>query len=395
VRAHRRVAACPACGPRGQSRRPRPTRPGTPARVSPGTPARVSPGTPARVSPGTPGESQPRHPGESQPRHPGQRQLRYPAQRRPQSRRQPGLRSRTGDLPQESLPNAQAQLGLLPRPAPETDADIAAGVSLAGTEDDWDQEASLAATVAQIEAERAAGLIDPDDLDEDDGFLSLGDDWPDERFARPSDDWAGKGPAVTVGEAGVSAPGHAPVPEDGPVPGHAPVAAGAPSPEDQPVPEVLDAGFLRRGRAAGPSGTPPAPAGPPGLGWLPTPSVSASAPGPGPSDNRPGAGFASGEVLDSARPSPVLAAAADVAAGPSRAYTGVSDDELVGILTAWQRTESWAAAGRLSAAAELIQRRPATGRARAGHAGVPLPWGKFCADELAAALAISRWAAEK
>jgi len=100
-------------------------------------------------------------------------------------------------------------------------------------------------------------------------------------------------------------------------------------------------------------------------------------------------------VLDSARPGPVLAAAADVAAGPGRAYTGVSDDELVGVLTAWQRTESWAAAGRLSAAAELIRRRPATGRRRAGHAGVPLPWGKFCADELAAALAISRWAAEK
>ena len=100
-------------------------------------------------------------------------------------------------------------------------------------------------------------------------------------------------------------------------------------------------------------------------------------------------------MLDSARPGPVLAAAADVAAGPGRAYTGVSDDELVGVLTAWQRTESWAAAGRLSAAAELVRRRPATGRARAGHAGVPLPWSKFCADELAAALAISRWAAEK
>ena len=100
-------------------------------------------------------------------------------------------------------------------------------------------------------------------------------------------------------------------------------------------------------------------------------------------------------MLDSVRPGPVLATAADVAAGPSRGYTGVSDDELVGVLTAWQRTESWAAAGRLSAAAELIRRRPATGRARAGRAGVPLPWGKFCADELAAALAISRWAAEK
>ena len=315
-------------------------------------------------------------PGESQPRHPGQRQLRYSTQHRPQSRRQPGLRSRTGDLPprrqpglrsrtgdlpQVSLPHAQAQLGLLPRPAPETDMDMAADVSPASTGDDWDQEASLAATVAQIEAKRAAGLIDPDDLDEDEGFLPFGDDWP------------GKGPAVTVGEADVSAPQQAPVAEGRPGPQQAPVAAGAPSPEDQLVPEVLDAGFLPRGRAADQCGTPPAPGRLPGPGSLPTgnPPVSASAPGPGPSDNRPGTGFASGEALDRARPGPVLAAAADTAAGPSRAYTGVSDDELVGILTAWQRTESWAAAGRLSAAAELIRRRPATGRARAGRAGVP------------------------
>ena len=274
---------------------------------------------------------------------------------------------------------------------------MAAGVSPAVTGDDWDQEASLAAMVAQIEAERAAGLIDPDDLDEDHGFIPFGDDWPDEGFARLGDDWPGKGPAVTVGEADASAPQHVSVAEGGPVPEHAPAAEGAPSPEDQPVPEVLDAGFLPRGRAADRSGTPPAPGRLPAPSSLPTgnPPVSASASGPGPSDNRPGAGFASGELLDSARPGPVLATAADVAAGPSRTYTGVSDDELIGVLTAWQRTESWAAAGRLSAAAELIRRRPATGRARAGRAGVPLPWGKFCADELAAALAISRWAAEK
>ena len=350
-----------------------------------------------------PGEGQPRHPGQSQPRHPGQSQhpgesqLRYPTQRRPQSPSQSGRRLHTWDLPHQSLPHAQAKLGPLPRPAPETDTDTAEGVSPAGAGDDWDQEASLAAMVAQIEAERAAGLIDPDELDEGDGFLPFSDDWPDEGFARLGDDWPGEGPTVTGGEAHVSAPEHAPVPEAGPVPEHAPVTAGTPSPEALPVPEVLDAGFLPRGRAAGQSGTPPAPVRPPGPGWSPTrnPPVSASAPGPGPSDNRPGAGFASGEVLDSARPGPVLAAAADVAAGPGRAYTAVSDDELVGVLTAWQRTESWAAAGRLSAAAELIRRRPATGRARAGHAGVPLPWGKFCADELAAALAISRWAAEK
>ena len=59
-------------------------------------------------------------------------------------------------------------------------------------------------------------------------------------------------------------------------------------------------------------------------------------------------------------PGPTLAGAADTAAGPDRGYAGVSDDELIGVLTAWQRTESWAAAGRLSAAAELARRRPAT-----------------------------------
>jgi hypothetical protein len=96
-----------------------------------------------------------------------------------------------------------------------------------------------------------------------------------------------------------------------------------------------------------------------------------------------------------ALPGPALAAAADTAAGPDRAYAGVSDDELIGVLTAWQRTESWAAAGRLSAAAELARRRPATSKDHATRGGAPAPWGKFCADEVAAALSVSRWAAEK
>ena len=430
-------ASTPPSGgaPRARSPRPEPQAEGR------------QPQQPGRGQPGHPGDTQPQQPGRRQPGHPGQRQLRYPGHHRPQSQSlsqsQSGRRLHTWDMPHQSLPHAGARLCPLPRPAPKTGTDIAAGVSLAGTRDDWDQEASLAAMVAQIEAERAAGLIDPDELGEDDGFLPYGDDWPDEGFARLGDDWPGKSPAVTVGEADISAPEHppipgdglvpqhapvpegvpqhapvpedrpvpqhapvpedrpvpqhAPVPEDRPVPQHAPVAAGTPSPEDQPVPEVLDAGFLPRGRAAGQSGTSPAPGRPPAPGSLPAgnPPAWASAPGPGPSGNRPGAGFASGEMLDSARPGPALAGAADTAAGPGRGYAGVSDDELIGVLTAWQRTESWAAAGRLSAAAELVRRRPATGRARAGHTGVPVPWSKFCADELAAALAISRWAAEK
>ena len=90
-----------------------------------------------------------------------------------------------------------------------------------------------------------------------------------------------------------------------------------------------------------------------------------------------------------------MAGAADTAAGPDRGYAGVGDDELIGVLTAWQRTESWAAAGRLSAAAELARRRPATSKDHATRGGNPAPWGKFCADEVAAALSVSRRAAEK
>ena len=150
------------------------------------------------------------------------------------------------------------------------------------------------------------------------------------------------------------------------------------------MPEFLDAGFLPRGRST--AGSLPAQTSPPSQA---TPS------GPVPSRNRTGAGFAAGDVLDVTLPGPTLAGAADTAAGPDRGYAGVSDDELIGVLTAWQRTESWAAAGRLSAAAELARRRPATSKDHATRGGNPAPWGKFCADEVAAALSVSRRAAEK
>ena len=148
-----------------------------------------------------------------------------------------------------------------------------------------------------------------------------------------------------------------------------------PLPElDPPLPE-LDAGFLPRGR----------PGAPPGAG-RPAPSRSSAG-------HR--SGFASGGAWDTALPGPALAGSADATAGADRGYAGTSDDELIGVLGAWARIESWAAAGRLSAVAELIRRRPATRGERATRGGVPVSWGKFCADELAVALSISRWAAEK
>ena len=213
------------------------------------------------------------------------------------------------------------------------------------------------------------------------------------------------------------------------------------------VAECLDAGSLPRGAAAA------------------SPSRGA------------GSGFASGDVLDVALPDPGLAGLADAAAsggvGVGRAYARLSDDELIGVLGGWRKTEAWAAAGRLSAVAELISRRPAEpsgdpgtadgppvgpnvipgavpaasggpaagepagnnggpggggpgasdGPAAGDHAGgsgdrgdpgsgrdrvagggpgggaredkIPAGWGKFCADELAVAMAVSRPAAER
>ena len=237
-----------------------------------------------------------------------------------------------------------------------------------------------------------------------------------------------------------------PPPEAYPASGNTARAEGHPVQATALVPECFDAGFL--------------------------PRVAA---GDGRRDS--GSGFASGDVLDVARPGPALAGFADTAAGADRGYAGLDDDELIGVLGGWQKTEAWAAAGKLSAVAELIRRRPgetsgvpgaadspcpgpstvpgsrisaspgddrggrgsSTGNgpvagndptsngpaasndptsngptgndpaasngpttasngpatANSGGGGIPAGHGKFCADELAVALAISRWPAER
>jgi len=230
-------------------------------------------------------------------------------------------------------------------------------------EDDWDQEASLAAFVAEVEAKRAHGLIDIDDYhdldDPDDGY-----DLPDD-YCEP--DWPAAGP---------------PEPEAAGLPHDmaARSAAGPPEPEAAGLPHDMAARS-----AAGPPE--------PEAGLLPWGSDGGRDDG-GP-DRDSGSGFASGGVWDKALPGPGLAEAADAAAGPARGYGDTSDDELIGVLGGWQRIESWAAAGRLSAVAELIRRRPGTHGDRATCSGIPASSGKFCADEVAVALSISRWAAER
>ncbi len=72
-----------------------------------------------------------------------------------------------------------------------------------------------------------------------------------------------------------------------------------------------------------------------------------------------GTGFADGSVLDRLGPGPVLAAALDDTwrAGLDR----LPDDELAGLVLAWRRCESRAAAGLLAGTAELSRRRMASG----------------------------------
>ena len=68
-----------------------------------------------------------------------------------------------------------------------------------------------------------------------------------------------------------------------------------------------------------------------------------------------GAAFGAGLALDVMPGCPDLAMLADTAAGPDDTYNGVSDDELIGVLCAWDRLEAHMAARKLAAVAELIR----------------------------------------
>src|SRR5579875_2614279 len=65
----------------------------------------------------------------------------------------------------------------------------------------------------------------------------------------------------------------------------------------------------------------------------------------------------------------------------------IDDDCLTGIIRAWRRSSSWAAARELAAAAELARRRPTDGLPGSGR--------EYVADELAAALTLTVRAAQE
>jgi hypothetical protein len=105
------------------------------------------------------------------------------------------------------------------------------------------------------------------------------------------------------------------------------------------------------------------------------------------------AAFGTGQCLDVMPACPDLALLADVAAGPDDSYQGASDDELIGVLSAWDRLESHTHARKLAAITELRRRRPVIELPTSGR-----PAGSrdedYLADEIAHVLAESRRTAD-
>jgi hypothetical protein len=105
------------------------------------------------------------------------------------------------------------------------------------------------------------------------------------------------------------------------------------------------------------------------------------------------AAFGTGQCLDIMPACPDLAMLADAAAGPDDTYPGASDDELIGVVGAWDRSESHAHARKLAAITELRRRRPVLELPTSGReAGARDE--DYLADEIAHVLAESRRAAD-
>ncbi len=117
---------------------------------------------------------------------------------------------------------------------------------------------------------------------------------------------------------------------------------------------------------------------------------------PGSAESFPGvyasrtSGFASGKPLDTAPGCLTLGQFAEAAAGADDRYPGASDDELTGVICAWDRVEAYASSRKHAAAAEMLRRRPAPGAAAAGPAQLPGACDEFAAQELASALGETR-----
>ena len=194
------------------------------------------------------------------------------------------------------------------------------------------QQAILAAEVAAGWLEAPAEdwqLADPDDAD----FC------PAEPAGQP-------GSQGGAGSAGGPA-GDVPREPDGDALSRPAPGAGQAGP-DAAVPGGPDAG-AGQDRPVAPGAPTRAGTGPDAAEAVPS-GITHEAAGPG------GRGFASGSVLDTLAPGPVLTGALQDATDAG-GLADLPEDDLAGVILAWRRTESHALAGLLAAIAELNRRR--------------------------------------
>src|SRR6202522_4235366 len=96
----------------------------------------------------------------------------------------------------------------------------------------------------------------------------------------------------------------------------------------------------------------------------------------------PAGGFGQGEPWDNAAPDTMISGAADHASGKDRRFTGVNDDELMGLLGTRQRLVAHQNWELLMGVAEFIRRRPEPGCKASLPGAMPERWGEQAAGEL-------------
>jgi Domain of unknown function (DUF222) len=106
-----------------------------------------------------------------------------------------------------------------------------------------------------------------------------------------------------------------------------------------------------------------------------------------------GAGFTSGGSMGTRAPGALLAGLADAATRDGH-LAGLSDGELIDVMGAWRRLQSWTSAGLMAAVAELARRRPADRTPPAAPGQFPAQISEFVVDEVAAVLTLTSRAAD-
>ena len=97
----------------------------------------------------------------------------------------------------------------------------------------------------------------------------------------------------------------------------------------------------------------------------------------------PAAGFAQGQPLDALAPGTALSGLADEASGEDRAFAGVSDDELLGLIGARQRLAGRQQWELLTARGGVRAPPPEPGCPPPPAGGMPAVWGEHAGAELA------------